>query len=105
MLNLFCTNEEKIKVTVNPVTPGGSPVALDGPIGVSVQSGEGTVQLVDDNSFYVISGNNPGDTAFLVSGDADLGTGVETVSDIVLLHVAGAKAASLGMTAGTPELK
>jgi hypothetical protein len=105
MLELSCTNEEKIKVTTNPVTAAGKPVLLDGPIQVSVQSGDGTVELLDGNSFYVKSGDNPGDSTFLVSGDADLGAGIENISDIVLLHVAGAKASNLGMTAGTPELK
>lgn len=104
-LELGCTNEEKIKVTVNPVTLKGKPVPLDGPIQVSVQGGDGTVEPVDDTNFYVVSGDNPGDTSFLVSGDADLGAGVENISDIVILHVAGAKASSLGLTAGSPEVK
>ena len=105
MLELSCTNEQKIKVTVNPVPQAGLPVPLDGPIQVSVQSGDGTVNPIDDTNFEVISGSNPGDTSYLVSGDADLGAGIETISDIILLHVAGAKASSLGLTAGTPEIK
>jgi hypothetical protein len=105
MLELSCTNEEKIKVTVNPVTTAGKKVTLDGPIAVSIQAGDGTVVLIDDLSFYVVSGDNPGDTSYLVSGDADLGAGVETISDIVILHVAGAKASNLGLVAGSPELK
>ena len=105
MLELTCTNEEKIKITVNPVTTAGKPVSLDGAIQVSAQIGEGTVALIDNNSFYVISGDNPGDTSFLVSGDTDLGEGVEPISDIILLRVLGAKASSLGLVAGAPELK
>lgn len=105
MLELTCTNEEKIKITVNPVTTAGKPTPLDGAIAVSIQGGDGTVALIDNNSFYVISGDNPGDTSFLVSGDTDLGEGIETISDIILLHVLGAKASSLGLVAGAPELK
>lgn len=105
MLELSCTNEEKIKIRVNPVTTTGTAVALDGPIQVSVQSGEGMVEPIDEKSFYVVSGQNPGDTGFLVSGDADLGDGVESISDVILLHVAGAKASSLGLVAETPEPK
>ena len=105
MLEITCTNEEKVKVTVNPVTSTGKPVELDGPIVVEVQSGDGVMAFVDDTSFYVISGDNPGDTAYLVSGDADLGEGVVTVSDIVMLHVEGAMAKSLGLVAGAPEPK
>jgi hypothetical protein len=105
MVELNCTNEEKIKITVNPVTLAGKPVALDGPIAVTIQNGDGTITLLDDKTFEVVSGDNPGDTAYLVSGDADLGEGVENISDVVLLHVAGAKASSLGLVAGSPELK
>jgi len=105
MIELSCTVEEKIKVTVNPVTPGGVPATLDGPIQASVQSGNGTVALVDEDSFFVISGDLPGDTTFLVSGDADLGAGVQTISDTVLLHAVEAKASNLGLTSELPVLK
>lgn len=104
MLELVCTNEQKIKVTVTPVTAAGSFAPLDGPISVSVQSGSGTFEMVDEKSFWIISGD-PGDTPFLVSGDADVGEGIETISDIVMLHVEGAKASSLGITAEAPVIK
>jgi hypothetical protein len=105
MLELNCTNEEKIKIAVAPVTTTGKLARLDGSIQVSVQSGEGVIEMIDFASFFAVSGDNPGDTAFLVFGDADLGEGVETISDVVMLHVAGAKAASLGMTAESPVPK
>lgn len=107
MLELSCTNEEKIPVTLAPVTGAGKPAPLDGPVVITVQSGEGTVNVLnpEGTSFEVVSGDNPGDTAFLVSADADLGSGIETISDVILLHVAGAKALSLGMEAGAAVLK
>lgn len=104
-VELNITNEQKVKVTVNPVTLAGNPATLDGPIKVDVQSGDGTVEMIDDKSFYLISGNAPGDTAYTVSGDADIGVGVENVADVIVLHVAGARAAHLGMIADVPELK
>jgi hypothetical protein len=106
MLELNVTNEEKILVSCNPVTPAGHPVELDGPIAVDVQSGDGSAEVqLDGKSVYLISGDFPGDTTFIFQGDADLGLGVESISDVVILHVAGAKAASFGLSAGTPELK
>lgn len=106
MLELNCTNEEQVKVTVRPVTTGGHTIALDGTIMVDVQAGEGTVTVDPDGvSFWCVSGDDPGDTTYLVTGDADLGAGIETISDIVILHVAGAKAAALGLTADAPVLK
>ena len=106
MLDLTITNEQKVKVTVNPVTEAGSPVTLDGPITVAVSSGDGTFEVQPDNvSVYLISGDQPGDTVFTISGDADLGEGVVNVTDLVNLHVDGAQAAALGMVASEPELK
>lgn len=105
MLDVYVTNEEKILVSVSPKTHAGQAALLDGPVTVSAQSGDGTVTMVDDNSFYLNSGALPGDTAFLVSGDADLGAGVENISEVIILHVSGAKAANLGIAVGPPELK
>ena len=105
MLELICTNEEKIHVTVNPVTTAGQPCSLDGPIAIVTQSGDGSFATDGDLSFWLISGDNPGDTTFIVSGDADLGTGTETISEIIVLHVSGAKAKNLGLVAESPVPK
>jgi len=106
MMELNVTNEEKILVTCNPVTLAGNPVALDGPIVVAVQNGDGGFEIqADGKSVFLISGALPGDTTFTIQGDADLGAGVENISDVIILHVAGAKAASFGLVAGTPVLK
>jgi len=106
MMELNVTNEEKILVTCNPVTLAGNPVALDGPIVVAVQNGDGGFEIqADGKSVFLISGPLPGDTTFTIQGDADLGAGVENISDVIILHVAGAKAASFGLVAGTPVLK
>ena len=105
MLDLGCTTEQKIRVTVNPVTAAGNPAQLDGSVSVGVQSGNGTVEMVDARTFFVVSGADPGDTSFLVEADADMGPGVQTLQDVIVLHVAGALAANLGMTADAPVPK
>lgn len=105
-LEINCTNEEKILVKVNPTTTTLKPAPLDGSIAVEVQAGDGTFEVQGDGkSFFAVSGDNPGDTTYLVSGDADIGSGVETISDLVILHVAGARAANLGITADAPVPK
>lgn len=105
MLDLNCTNEEKIHVMVSPKTSAGNPASLDGPVTVTVQAGTGAVQMVNDREFFVVSGTDPGDTSYLVEGDADLGAGVQSIQDVIVLHVAGALAANLGMTADPPVPK
>ena len=105
MLELKITNEQKIKLTVAPVTATGKSAALDGSVAFTIQSGAATFERVDDTSGYLVSSDTPGDTVFLVEADADLGTGVETISDVVKLTVEGARATSLGLSAGAPEPK
>ena len=42
---------------------------------------------------------------FLVEADADLGSGISLIQDLVTLTVAGAQAASFGLTASAPKPK
>lgn len=106
MTEVAVTNEQKIKLTLNPVTLKGKPAQLDGPPKWSVISGDSRVEPADDGlSAYLVSSDTPGDTTFLIDADADLGAGVEDVQETITLHVAGARAANLGVIVGTPELK
>lgn len=101
------TNEQKIKATLNPKTATGRPAQLEaGKTEWSVVSGDSTVSpSADGLSADLISSDTPGDTVYLVTADADLGEGVENISDTITLHVAGAKAQNLGLTLGSPEAK
>ena len=107
MLEIVITNEQKIQVTLTPVTATNKPAQLDGPAVFEVISGTATIEMIADNplSAFLVSGDLPGDSEIMVSADADLGEGVETISDIIKLTVAGAKAASLGLTVGAPVAK
>lgn len=102
------TNEQKIKATLSPKTLGGKPTTVDpnNPPKWSVISGESTVVPAPDGlSADLVSSDTPGDTVFLVEADADLGDGVETISDTISLTVIGARAANLGLTLGEAENK
>lgn len=101
------TNEQKIPVTISPLSEAGKPAKLDGALEWSVISGSGTVADVaaDGLSATLVSGDDPGDTDFLIKGDADLGAGIVEVSDTIRLHVEGAQAKNLGITFGTPVAK
>ncbi len=106
MLELKITNEQKIKVAINPKTLTDKPAEIDGRATFTVISGQATIgdALNEDGTInmkgaFLISGDEPGDSEILVEADADLGEGVETISDIIKLTVLGARAASLGLTA------
>lgn len=108
MVEVTITNEQKVPVSLSPVTATGKPAKLDpkNPPTWEVQSGDSAVVVGGDGlSAELISSDTPGDTVYLVSADADLGDGVETISDLITLHVEGARAANLGLTAGTPVPK
>lgn len=101
------TNEQKIPFTANPTTATGRPASLDGPLRASVLSGDGTIEQdpATPNTVKLVSGDNPGDTTYLIEGDADLGAGIELIQDTVTLHVVGARAANIGLVAGAVESK
>lgn len=107
MVEINSTNEEKVKLTATPLTAAGHPAAIDGALRITVQSGDATFTQdpAEPNSFFAVSGDAPGDTVYLVEADADLGAGVTLIQDSVTYHVAGAAAASFGLSASAPEPK
>lgn len=105
-LDLTISNEQKIQITLAPITDTGRKAKLDGVPAWSVINGTATLDVAADGlSAFLISGDDPGDSDFLVSADADLGGGVTEISDTIRLHVAGAQAKNLGLTAGAPVAK
>lgn len=107
-----CTNAEKVRGSVSYVDSRGRPATVDGATEVNVISGDATVARFDSagdplgaHEFYLVSGDAPGDSVFEVAADADLGAGIERITDIVTLHVTSEKAASFGFSFGTPEKK
>lgn len=105
-LKVNITNEQQINVTINPKTSTGRPAKLDGKAAFTVLSGNSSVVPGDDGlSATLVSSDEPGDTQISVKADADLGEGVEEISDVIDLTVSSATATNLGLTAGTPEPK
>lgn len=107
-IEISITNEQKITVTLTPVSATGKPAKLDPnnkPTWEVVFGNSSVAPSEDGLSAVLVSGDDPGDTQILVKADADLGEGVVEISDVITLKVAGALAASLGLTVGTPEPK
>lgn len=105
-LEISITNEQKVTVTLKPVTATGKPAPLDGVPTWTIQTGDSTVvPAADGLSASLVSSDSPGDTVYLVEADADLGSGTETIADTIRLSVIGARAANLGLVAGDPEPK
>jgi hypothetical protein len=99
-LELSITNEEQVKVHLTPVTTAGKPAQLDGPPTWERVSGPAKVKPADDglSADLVSDDEDLSDTVIQVSADADLGEGVETIRDTILLHTTHANAKSLGLS-------
>lgn len=105
-LKLKINDEQKVKVTLTPVTPRGKPVKVDGVPSWTTIDGDSTIVVAEDGmSADLISSDTPGVTNFQVAADADLGEGVDTITDTIELTVVDPQASSLGLSAGTPEDK
>jgi|ERR1051325_5585414 hypothetical protein len=105
-LDVTITNEEKVQISLNPVTATGKPAKVDGVPVWSVQFGTVTLDVAADGlSAFIVSGDNPEDADVLVDADADLGPGVADISDVVHMHVTSANAANLGLIASPPVPK
>ena len=99
------TDEQKIPVTLAPVTAAGNPAQVDGVPLWTVVEGDATLEVAPDGmSCYLISGT-VGNSQITVSADADLGSGVNTITDTIDLAVVSAQASSLGLVVGTAEAK
>jgi len=105
-LAIKLTSEQQTVVHLNPKTPKGKPVALDGPATWSVVDGLSTITPSEDGlSCAVISADTAGETQILVVADADLGSGVENISDTIAVTVGDPTATVLGLTVDAPTLK
>jgi hypothetical protein len=102
-IEISLTSEEKCRLSITPMTPGGQPATVDGPAQWSVE-GTCTVEAIDETSAWVISGAM-GDSTITVACDADLGNGVVPIGDTCLVHVSNPEAASVGLQADAPVLK
>lgn len=105
-MEIRITTEQQVRVTLAPKTDSGKPAKLDGAPAWTTISGSSQVNVDEDGlGAMLVSSDDPGDTEIMVKADADLGEGVEEISDIIKLSVVGATAKNLGLVAGTPELK
>lgn len=101
MIDVTISNSEKIQATLTPTTkpPASKPAKLDGIPTWTVSIGDSTLDVAADGlSAFLVSSDSPGETVVLIEADADLGSGVITISDTIKLSVTGENAENLGVT-------
>lgn len=96
--------KEQVRIQVSPVDPDGKPADIEAGSLTPVSAGPGTA-VVDTNpakpnSILCIS-DDVGQQTVTVTGDADLGAGVEDLTDSGIIDWVHPKATSLGMTVTT----
>lgn len=113
MIAVSTDNEQKIKLTFQPMTKGTSttgpqPAEVDGDIAYEVTEGDATVEVVEGTGgkeAYLVSGSPNTVNRITVTADADLGEGVATIQEEVVYTVTQAGAAGLGASVGSAEQK
>ena len=103
-LTVVMSNEQKVRIQASPITQGGQPAPVEGPVLFVVKAGDVAIEPIDATSAYVVAGL-PGASEVLVSADADLGAGVVTIADTIGVTVSAAMAEQLGLQADAPILK
>lgn len=106
-LDLVSTTLEKVHVKLNPTDSTGNPSTVEpGSVVWTVTSGGATVTPdADGLGAFFISEDITGSSTWGVSADADLGAGVDTISDSGTYTYNHPNAANLGLTADPAQPK
>ena len=101
MFPINSTSEQKVLVTLNPVTAAGNPATLDGAPVWSVVEGDCTLEVSADGlSCYLVSGAAGVVNQVSVTADADLDAGeVREISELIVYAVVAPEATALGLAA------
>lgn len=99
------TTEQRVKLTINPLTQAGNPAPIDGPVSYN-SSNEDIVSIeqIDDTSAWATATGEVGASQIFVMFDADLGEGVRTIELSGALEVVDAEAVTGELVFGDPEL-
>lgn len=106
-MSLILTDEQKVALSIKPVTAAGNPARVDGSPSWS-SSDDTIVEVVpsaDGLSAEAVTVGPVGTAQVSVVVDADLGAGVRTLTAMLDIEVIAAEAVTVAITPGTPELK
>ena len=91
------TTEFNYRIGISPVTAAGKPAPIQPDSVVITATGGGSFIIEGDGKILLQSEAIAGMTAYQISADADLGEGVETISDVIDYTYTDPKATSLGL--------
>jgi hypothetical protein len=99
------TTAERVPITVTPVDANGNAAPVEGDLTFEILSGAATVQYqpeIQQLVFNVVSEDVAGASQIRFTADADMGTGVAAISEIIDYAYSSPQAASLGVSVGEP---
>jgi hypothetical protein len=104
---LILTDEQKVQLSINPVTAAGNAARVDGvPVWSVSDSNVLSLEVAEDGLSAWVSTVGPlGESQVAVVADADLGEGRRELAATLDVTVVAAEAASLAISAGAPVLK
>jgi hypothetical protein len=104
---LVLTDSQFVSLNVSPVTKAGNPATIDGAPKWSVSDESVlTLEVSEDGlSCKAVTTGKLGDAQINVVADADMGEGVVEIVGVLEVSVKAGAAASVAVTAGTPEEK
>jgi len=107
MATLVLTDMQKVPLSVSFLDGAGNPAPVDGsPVWGSSDPTVVDVVPAPDGLSAVATAVGPLGTAQVnVTADADLGSGIETITGLLDVNVVADKAVSVAISAGTPEPK
>jgi hypothetical protein len=101
---LILTNTQEVDLAIKPVDAKGNPAQVDGkPAWLSTDATKVTVVPSADGLSCVVKAANNGSAQVKVTADADLGTGVRTLTGLLDVQVVSGGAVSIGIVTGTPR--
>lgn len=93
-MDVQSTTEEKVAIRINPTTSTGKPATIDGLATLSILTGGATAVAATQDEIdadttagkpglvgYLVSEDASGISTWGISADADLGEGIDTISD------------------------
>lgn len=103
---LILTDEQKVTLTLKPLTAAGNPARVDGvPVWSQSNADVLDLEVAADGMTAVALAKGLGPSQISVVADADLGDGVREITAVQDVVVKAAEAVTLGIEAGTPEPK
>jgi hypothetical protein len=104
---LVLTDIQKVELSISPSSAAGNPALVDGaPVWETSDPTVVTLDVATDGlSAVAVTTGKLGSARVSVTADADLGTGVKTLSGVLDVEVKASEAVSLAVSAGTPTDK